>query len=184
MTKTKFKGRPFIVGIDPSLAATGLTLDRTNSMTIKSKHAVGDARLRLLYAWIKTECMGADMAVIEDLPANAMSAGLTGMAQGAVRMALGDLGIPYVKIPPATIKKAATGKGNATKPMMRSFLEDFYEAGQVDLNIKDNDQVDAFWLRECGLTLLGLTSLLHDPEALSKYVDTPPVREVVGRLGQ
>lgn len=181
--KIKSMGKPFVVGIDPSLAATGLTLDRKTSMTIKSRYAEGDDRLRLIYGAVVSYAMGADLAVIEDLPANAMSAGLTGMSQGAVRMALRDLGVPYVKIPPATVKKAATGKGNATKPQMRKSVEDFVTVGDVELNIKDDNQVDSFWLRESGLTLLGHHSLLTDPEALNKYLTTPPIREAVGRLG-
>lgn len=176
------KTEPFIVGIDPSLAATGLTLGRKSSMTVKSKHAEGDDRLRLLYARVKSECFGADFAVLEDLPKNAMSAGLTGMAQGSVRMALLDLDIPFIRITPSTLKKAATGSGKATKVDMRKAAETFYEAGEIDLNIKDNDQVDAFWLREVGLTLLGKHSLLKDPVAVNRYVDTPPVREVMTRL--
>jgi Holliday junction resolvasome RuvABC endonuclease subunit len=183
MTTKRKTSKLFIVGIDPSLTATGLTLDRHTSATLKNKLAEGDDRLRLVHAMVTAHCMGADMAVIEDLPVNAKSAGLTGMSQGAVRMALRDLNIPYVKIPPATLKKAATGDGKAGKPDLRKALDDFQAAGDVALNLKDDNQVDAFWLREIGLTLLGEGSLLADPTAVDRYVDTPPVREVQHRIG-
>lgn len=179
-TKTKTRGL-FIVGIDPSLSATGVSLDRKTSLTAKNKHAEGDDRLRHLNAVVMSHCMGADLAVVEDLPKNAMGAGLTGMSQGAVRMALRDLNIPYVLIPASTLKKAATGSGKATKPEMRKALEDYHATGEVELNLKDDNQVDAFWLREVGLTLLGQHSLLTDPSAVDRYVDIPPIREVYSR---
>lgn len=173
-----------IIGVDPSLAATGLSMDRQNSLTVKSKHAEGDARLTYLYALTKASGFGADLAVIEDLPKNAMGAGLTGMSQGAVRMALQDLNIPYVFITPSTLKKAATGSGKATKPDMAKALQVFVDNGDVEINLKDDNQVDAFWLREVGITLMGYSSLLTDPSAVDRYVDTPPIREVHARLGR
>lgn len=176
MTK---KTELWVAGIDPSLAATGVSLSWKDNFTVKSKHAEGDDRLRLLYAKIKSELIGVDFVVIEDLPVNAKSAGLTGMSQGAVRMALRDLNIPYAKLPPSTLKKAAIGKGNASKVDLRKGLEDLEVIGDIDINIKDDNQVDALFLRECGRSLLGYSTLLSMPEALDKYATAPPVVEVL-----
>ena len=53
--------------------------------------------------------------------------------------------IPYEGIPVGTIKKYATGKGNASKKMM---LDAAYSKWP-DVEIKDDNQADAMWLAEC-----------------------------------
>jgi Holliday junction resolvasome RuvABC endonuclease subunit len=141
-----------VIGIDPSLSGTGFAQHYGQLHTIKTTAKMGDGE-RLLYMYrelVKLTTDGADFAVIEDLPTHAMSAGLTGRAQGIVRMTLAQRGIPYTAIPPATLKKFATGKGNALKSSMR---EAWFEYSGVD-NADDN-QVDAAWLRIIGLHLKG-----------------------------
>lgn len=133
-----------IIGIDPSLAATGIAGFSGELATIIDK--VGDGRLNTLYFAVMAYADTADLAVLEDLPVNAMSAGATGMAQGVVRLALIHSGVPYVLVSPATLKKFATGRGNATKGDMRMAL---YQ--RFDLDLRDDNQVDARWLQEAGL---------------------------------
>jgi Holliday junction resolvasome RuvABC endonuclease subunit len=58
--------------------------------------------------------------------------------------------IPVAVIPPTTLKKYATGKGNATKPDMRMAA---YKRLSVDL--RDDNQVDALWLAVAALDHLG-----------------------------
>ena len=48
--------------------------------------------------------------------------------------------IPYQGIPVGTIKKHATGKGNASKEFM------ILAANNAGLNSKDDNEVDAWWL--------------------------------------
>jgi len=162
-----------VAGIDPSISATGVALPDGSLHTIKTTLKMGDGeRLLVMYreltALLKTTPL--DFAVLEDLPTHAMSAGLTGRAQGIVRMTLAQRGIPYMDIPPATLKKFATGKGNAKKPVMRQAWLEF--SGEDNA---DDNQVDAAWLRQVGLHLQGEAVDLprEQLEAVLAYHPTP-----------
>lgn len=136
-----------VVGIDPSLTGTGIATPDA-SWTVRSE---GDDRLAAIYDAVRSACDGpADLAVVEDLPTHAQGAGKTGMAQGVARLALIHTGVPYALVTPATVKKYATGKGNATKPDMRMAL---YQRAGIDQ--RDDNQVDAWWLRALGMQHLG-----------------------------
>lgn len=141
-----------VVGIDPSLAATGVATN-SGEFTIKTdakKHGDGGRLAKLgtdLAQALRTQ---PTLVVIEDLPTHAMSAGLTGRAQGVVRMTLALWNIPYVAIPPATLKKFATGKGNAKKDAMRAAWLEY--SGEDNA---DDNQVDAAWLRQIGRHFMG-----------------------------
>jgi Holliday junction resolvasome RuvABC endonuclease subunit len=87
---------------------------------------------------------------MEDMPKHAQSAGLTAMAHGVVRLALHQSGARVLTVPPATLKKYATGKGTATKADMRMAL---YQ--RVGIDLRDDNQVDAYWLHALGHHLLG-----------------------------
>lgn len=138
-----------VVGIDPSLNATGIATS-AGETTLKQKAKDGDFRLLNIYKGVYESAKGADVVVMEDLPKNAMAAGTTGTVQGVTRLALMDLGIPYVTVPPATLKKFATDKGNALKPAMRqAWLE------LTGYDNADDNQVDAGFLRVIGLYMLG-----------------------------
>ena len=161
-----------IVGIDPSLAATGICFPDESAVTVKDKGYTGDKRLVLLYASVRQAVEGADVVILEDLPANAMSAGLTGRSQGVVRLALQQLGVPYIAIPAATLKKAAVGKGNAKKAAMKEVYQSEHNTDARNLNANDDNQVDAFYLHQCGRYLfMGKDFALSDPTALDKYQD-------------
>jgi Holliday junction resolvasome RuvABC endonuclease subunit len=142
---------PYVVAFDPSLSSTGVAT-AAETFTIRTKPD-DPARLDVIYTaaeMVLTPRTSCDYAVIEDLPANAQSAGLTGMAQGVIRLALVRNQIPFAVVPPASLKKFATGKGNATKPDLRLEL---YKRTGIDL--RDDNQVDAWWLRQIGLHLTG-----------------------------
>lgn len=143
--------RPRVIGLDLSITATGIALWDGHTDTIKAAKWGGDWRLVNIRKHVLTHALTprAHLVVIEDLPTHAHGAGITGMVHGVVRELLLDNGIPYVLVPPASLKKYATGKGNATKADMRMAL--FQRAG-VDL--RDDNQVDAWWLRAAGLDQL------------------------------
>jgi Holliday junction resolvasome RuvABC endonuclease subunit len=145
-----------VVGIDPSLTGTGIA-HSTATLTIRGE---GDDRLRLIHAAVSEWAAGCVIAVIEDLPTHGMGAGKTGMAQGVVRLACLEVGTPYALVTPSTLKKFATGKGNATKPDMRMAL---YRRAGVDL--RDDNQVDAWWLHQIGLHHLGSPDALPLPKS-------------------
>lgn len=160
-----------IIGIDPSLAGTGIAFADETTATVKEKGYTGDKRLILIYTSVRAAVRDADVAIIEDLPANAMSAGITGRSQGVVRLVLQQLGIPYIAIPPATLKKAATGKGNCKKQFMAETLEQMLgDPNDGRVNLRDDNRVDAFFLQQCGRYLfMGRDFLLTDPTALDGY---------------
>ena len=103
------------------------------------------------------------------------------MAQGVVRYILVHTGTRYVTVTAATLKKFATGRGNATKPDMRMAL---YQRAGIDL--RDDNQVDAWWLRQLGLHLLEDPERMELPQthlAALVAVQLPEIdRETVRRL--
>lgn len=133
-----------VLGIDPSLAATGFCTVSGRTFSVAGVH--GDDRLLGLSAATRLEAEAASLAVLEDLPTHGMGAGKTGMAQGVIRLALLNLMVPYVLVTPASLKKFATGRGNATKADMR--VEMLQRAG---VDKRDDNEVDAWWLRQLGL---------------------------------
>lgn len=143
--------KPAVLGLDLSICATGAAYPNGDTITFSPREK-GDQRLAELRQHVLLACGGFDVqfAVIEDLPTHAKAAGITGMVHGVVRLLLLDQEIPYVLVPPATVKKYATGRGNATKADMRMAL--FQRTGTDE---RDDNQVDAAWLRFLGLDLLG-----------------------------
>lgn len=162
-----------VLGIDPSLTATGLAYAAGGTHTITYGGRGGDERLEVIYDQVMEAAFGVELAVVEDLPTHANGAGKTGMVQGVVRLALVGRDIPYVLVTPASLKMFATGNGSAPKPDLRMEL---YKRAGVDL--RDDNQVDAWWLRELGRHLLGEPTL-ELPEkhtrALAKVADVPAV---------
>lgn len=160
-----------VIGVDPSLSSTGLACHDGRLETIKTKTEWGDRRLVHLSAGICDELGRIDMdawpvlAILEDLPVNAMSAGKTGQAQGVIRLALAEAGESALalSIAPATLKKFATGKGNANKAQMR-------ERFQVDTGTdnKDDNQVDAYYLRQYGLAIMASALEIEDDYRLER----------------
>lgn len=61
-----------------------------------------------------------------------------------------DPKIPYQGLPVGTIKKHATGKGNAGKPLMVSSAKQKWP----DQNIIDDNVADALWIMSLGLQTL------------------------------
>lgn len=145
-----------MLGIDPSLTATGIACCDGTLLVSGGASILGDRRLTLIHKSIMKACEdGPVLAVVEDLPTHAMGAGKSGMAQGVVRLALLANGVPYAEIVPATLKKYATGHGRAGKPAMRAAL---FEHTGVDE--RSTDKVDAAWLRHAGLDWLGAPEIV------------------------
>ena len=143
---TMWNMNPRVVGIDPSLTATGVATADGELHVISTKRADGDARLTVIHDTLRELVTGADFAMVEDLPTHAGSAGILGMVQGVVRLLLIAEGVPYSVVPPASLKKYATGNGHAKKPQMR---EELRQRSGVDE--PDDNKVDAAWLRIMGL---------------------------------
>jgi Holliday junction resolvasome RuvABC endonuclease subunit len=133
---------PRVVGLDLSITATGWCGADGAVETWKLPAKRGDGRLREIYNLVRSWRLMADVVCIEDLPTHAHGAGITGMVHGVTRLALRQDDVPYVLVPPASLKKYATGKGNAGKPEMAVAL---YK--RTGLELGDDNQVDAAWLR-------------------------------------
>jgi Holliday junction resolvasome RuvABC endonuclease subunit len=150
-----------IIGLDISIRATGVAFDGgIAGLTTIRPRSKGDDRLveitQAVLAVLLPHDPATGLVVLEDLPTGLRNAaaGSLGMVHGAVRAELIRLGAPYTTVPPATLKVYATGRGNAQKPDMR--MELYKRAG---LDVADDNQVDAWWLRALGLDLLGRPAL-------------------------
>jgi Holliday junction resolvasome RuvABC endonuclease subunit len=161
---------PRVLALDLSLTATGIALPNGDLQTIKPT-TKGDKRLLEISRAVHDRTIGVDLAVIEDLPTHAHSAGITGMVHGAVRVALIRRDVTYLLVPPATLKVYATGVGNCPKVEMR--MELYKRTG---LDVPDDNQVDAAWLRLLALDLMG-TPELDLPKTHRRALDkiTAPV---------
>jgi Holliday junction resolvasome RuvABC endonuclease subunit len=153
-----------VTGLDLSLTATGVAFDDGSTHCIRTKTADGDHRLTVIKRAValvvggpvllcNPDAPAPTLVVIEDLPTHAMSAGITGMVHGVVRQMLDEAGVPYARVAPATLKKYATGAGNADKTGMA--MAAFKRAGREFPGDKGGDQCDAWWLRAAGLDALG-----------------------------
>lgn len=158
-----------VIGIDPSLTGTGIAY-HNHTTTVKTKPTAGDltsrnTRLNTILAALDNAVLGikpwdfegnTDLVVLETPALTKANAGTT-MLNGLFWRIVADLHtleIPVTEATPTTLKKFATGKGNATKPDMRMAL---YQRAGIDL--KDDNQVDAWWLAELGRHLLGIGTL-------------------------
>ena len=139
-----------VIGVDPSITATGVALSDGSLVIVGGKADRGDERLLDIACLIGTVTAQAHLVVLEDLPTHAHGAGITGMAQGVVRLMCLRAGVPYVTLPPAVLKKYATGRGNGTKGDMRMAL---YQRAGIDE--RDDNKVDAWWLRAAGMQAYG-----------------------------
>lgn len=142
-----------VVGLDLSITATGVALADGSVSTIGPPPKLGDRRLVALRDRLESfpmQIYNADLVVIEGPVVRSSAAITIGMVHGVVRSMLLDYGTPYVLVPPATLKKYATGKGNADKTAMALAT---YKRASIEFD--DDNQCDAWWLRAAGLHALG-----------------------------
>jgi Holliday junction resolvasome RuvABC endonuclease subunit len=161
-------GTPPVVGLDLSITATGAVFYGDPPTTITpAKGVVGDGRLTSVRDQVMRRVAPsmAPLVVIEGPVLRSQAALALGLLHGVIRAALMDEGIPYALVPPATLKKYATGKVNAGKPEMAVAL--YKRAG---LELGDDNQVDAWWLRAMGLDALG-APLVDLPAAQREAMD-------------
>ena len=145
-----------IIGIDPSLTGTGVAAAE-GLHTITSKPGPNpslvsrSARLNAIVRAIDDRTMTVDLVVIE-APSLAQKSQAGTLDRNGLWWLIVDRlhtkGIAVVEVTPSTLKKFATGKGNATKPDMRMALDQ-----RAGLDCRDDNQVDAWWLRQVGLHL-------------------------------
>lgn len=138
-----------VLALDLSLTSTGYAWrDDTGQPiygTLDPKGRRGAERL----AWIRDRILHltdtevyADLVAIEGYAfARPNQAHQVGELGGVIRLALWDAGIAYVIVAPSSVKKYATGKGNASKNAM------LVAAGRrLGYAGDSNDEADAAWL--------------------------------------
>lgn len=153
-------GAPAVVGLDLSLAATGIA-GPDGTQVVQSTGHKGDtltqraARLLTLRTHIATtvEASGAELVTVEAPSFGQQRQGGTHDRSGLWWLVVTQIlaaGIEVIEVPPASIKKYATGSGVAKKPDIRMAIFKRY-----GLDIADDNEADAFVLRAIGLDLLG-----------------------------
>lgn len=136
--------RAKVLGLDLSMVGTGLahTLEgEVCTHTVKTRDKDRDRRLIQIQTTIRELATGAELCLIEAPTPRSPSSVISGMVQGAARMVLLDLGIPYGTLMPASLKKYATGRGTGDKiPMAIAALK------RAGLEFPNDNECDAFWL--------------------------------------
>lgn len=182
-----------LLALDLSIVASGVTtpdgirsdgsMDMLQMSTIRTRRE-GDLRLSEIKSKVRSLATMTgpvvDWVVMEDVPkARAYAIKDLAMVHGAVRTMLIEEGVPYLVVPPATLKKYATGKGTSPKPDLRMSL---YKRTGLDLS--DDNQVDAAWLWALGHDLAGdpvLTMPQVNRSVLAKLV-MPEIRHRDGKV--
>lgn len=131
-----------VTGADLSMTATGLVYGDGVFMpqTIKTK-GTKDVRLVFIKDEVVAYAHDSALVLIEGFLNKSFSAGITGMVHGAVRSGLIEAGLPYATFPPTSLKKYATGSGNADKTAMALAA---YKRGDVEFS--NDNECDAWWL--------------------------------------
>ncbi|MCX4615741.1 crossover junction endodeoxyribonuclease RuvC [Streptomyces mirabilis] len=165
-----------VIGLDLSITSTGVCLPDGTTYRIKTRAKDGDRRLLHVRDDIADDLVACrpQLAVIEDLPTkmHATALKIIGKLHGVVVGALLDAEVPYAYVSPATLKRFATDKGNATKQQMADAA--YLAAGAEfpgDLNAKGDggDMCDAWWLRAAGHDWCGLPQFTM-PQAQRDYL--------------
>lgn len=143
-----------IVALDLSLTATGVASPAGLGL-IESQPGPDDfARLAAIRHEVLVWVDSADLVVIEGysygVKRQSHSRAIAELG-GVIRMTLHDLGFPWVDVPPASLKKYATGKGNAAKEhVLAAAIRRLGYTGH------DHNEADALWLRVMALDYYNL----------------------------
>jgi len=99
---------------------------------------------------IASLCAQSDLVVIENYGFSFKGSGIPLVEQGAIiRLAIYRQGIPFIEVPPLTLKKFVSGNGGAKKKDMLLALRERWKFETNDDNIGD-----AYGLAMIGVTLL------------------------------
>jgi crossover junction endodeoxyribonuclease RuvC len=160
-----------VIGLDLSLAATGIAWESgVRAMNTPAAKIDGPERLvkirREVCAIVRFP-VKADLVVIEGYSYGSQNSHAHSLGElgGVIRVALFELGVAYVEVPPQTLKMFAAGTGAAKKEQV------VYEA-KVRLGYQgfDNNEADALWLRALGHHALGCP-LVELPKAHLRALD-------------
>ena len=149
-----------VIGLDLSLTATGFALIEDDTITVRTitSKPIGDGwvldrvqRLDKIERAVMEHMAGAseiDLIVIEGPSFGQMRQSGEHVRAGLwwrIVSICTDTA-PVVEVPPATLKKYATGKGNAAKDAVLLATARRFP----DVDLLDNNQADALWLAAMG----------------------------------
>lgn len=135
---------PAVIGVDPSTKACGIALPTGRTILYKPPRDVGHrchdaaatlARLIVLY---RPALIAVEGYALNGYPLSMVRLGEFG---GALRLAAWEHAVPVLEIPPTTLKRWATGNGNAPKDRMLD------AAALLGTPQPGHDQADAALLR-------------------------------------
>lgn len=145
---------PIFIGLDLSLASTGIAIAHNGHATVSrvmskpTGNTTGEQLLRLrdIVSRIRAAIpLSAHTVAAMEGPAfgaNDPGAHIRGGLWWMVRTMLDAEDIDVVIVPPSTLKKYATGKGNAAKDaVLAAAVRRF-----PDVDVTGNDEADALWL--------------------------------------
>lgn len=146
------EGARQVVGLDLSLTSTGIAFDGVVDRFVTK--ARGMERLDDISSAILDRVGTMSTVVIEGYSFGTSRqqshAHALGELGGVVRWRLWQAHIPFVDVPPAVLKKYATGKGNARKEEMLAAA-----IRRLDYDGASNDEADALWLYAMGMDAMG-----------------------------
>ena len=152
-----------IMGVDPSISCTGISLPDRTTMAVKPRSS-GDDRLREIADHLHVAAVGcgAELVVMEGLFGvyKGEAARIIPMLHGALRLELQRLPVPYVVLNPTTLKRFATGDPNADKSAMA-----LAAVKRLGREYGTSDECDADWCRIAGRTVYGYGEWLREPRA-------------------
>lgn len=147
-----------IMGLDLSLTSTGVSVDGdTTSIRSKQKSIARLIEIRdLIVAIAKTKQI--EIVAIEgySYASQYSQAHSIGELGGIVKVAMRELGLKIVIIPPTCRAKFATGKGNSGKTDVINAITT--KTGITFTGADGNDRCDAWILEQMTLTYLGLST--------------------------
>lgn len=165
-----------VAGLDLSLTSTGVALPdgpRTISTRVR-----GCARLAYLRDVILELVARADLVAVEGYSFGSARFGsqahALGELGGVVRVALWEARIPYADVPPAVLKRYASGQGNATKGAMLAAA-----IRRLGYDGSSHDEADALWLRALAHDACG-DPIVAVPESHRSALSSVAWPEVVG----
>lgn len=136
-----------IVALDLSLTRSGFATSEDYSGVLRPPKGYESGMLRL--GWIREAVLAiaedADLVVVEGYSYGSKGRAVVNIGElgGVIRLAFHDAGIPYVEVPPPSLKKYATGRGNADKD---SVLAEAIR--RLDYDGHYHDEADALFLLE------------------------------------
>jgi Holliday junction resolvasome RuvABC endonuclease subunit len=143
--------RVMVTGLDGSLTSTGWARDGKTGRILgpiqeHANYMQKVVRLNKLVVAIDRICKGSEVVVMEGYShASKYGGEWMGELGGAIKLVLYRRRIPFVVIPPSTMKKYATDNGRASKDQVLA------AAVRQGAPVENNDEADAWWLYDMGL---------------------------------